>query len=69
MKPQTLSPQVLAKLGFANPLSYDIKPDGLLVILDKSGRKFKLPKKDYEPLLECPVKSPARSRKSKPTGD
>lgn len=51
MKPENLTPDVLAKLGFSDPIDYDVKSDGLLVVIDKSGCKFKMPKLDYENLL------------------
>jgi len=52
MKPENLTPDVLAKLGFMNPKDFDVKPDGELVILDKTYQKFKFAKKDYENLLK-----------------
>lgn len=52
LKPENLTPVVLAKLGYIHPIDYDVKSDGQLVVIDKTGRKFKLPKKDYENLLE-----------------
>jgi len=68
LKSQTLSHVVLAKLGFSNPLDYDIKPDGLLVVVDSTGRKYSLPRKDYEDLLDAPAspENPPSKRGRKP---
>jgi len=68
LKPSTLTPQVLEKLGFSNPLDYDIKPDGLLVVVDSTGRKYSLPRKDYEDLLDAPgpAENPPSKRGRKP---
>lgn len=65
MKPENLTFPVLAKLGFAHPIDYDVKSNGLLVVLDKSGRKYQLPKEDYENLLED---SPQLVKAAKPRG-
>lgn len=51
MKPNNLTPVVLAKLGFEKPIDFDVKPDGWLVVLDYNGQKYSLPKKDWEPSL------------------
>lgn len=68
MKPSTLTPLVLEKLGFPTPLDYDIKPDGLLVVVDAAGRKYSLPRKDYESLLDAPgsPENPPSKRGRKP---
>ena len=68
MKPSTLTPLVLEKLGFSKPLDYAIKPDGLLVVVDSTGRKYSLPRKDYEILLDAPGSSenPSSKRGRKP---
>ena len=42
---------VLAKLGFPKPLDYDVKPDGSLAVVDSSGQKYVLPRKDWEGLV------------------
>lgn len=62
MKPSTLTPLVLEKLGFSTPIDFDIKPDGLLVVVDSSGRKYSLPRKDYEDLLSEPLALPCQSQ-------
>ena len=68
MKSINLTTQVLAKLGFSNPLDYDIKSDGLLVVVDAAGRKYSLPRKEYESLLDAPgpAENPPSKRGRKP---
>ena len=52
MKPENVTYLVLAKLGFADPVDFDVKSDGELVVLDKTCQKYKFSKKDYENLLD-----------------
>ena len=58
MKPKSLTPLVLAKLGFPKPLDYDVKPDGSLAVVDSNGQKYILPKKDWEGLVNDELKRP-----------
>jgi hypothetical protein len=52
MKPEFLTTQILEKLGFSDPVDFDVKPDGELVVLDRTYQKYKFSKKDYENLLD-----------------
>lgn len=51
MKPTTITPLILQKLGFPHPIDYDVKPDGTLAVIDYNGQKFVIPYKDYSALL------------------
>ncbi len=51
MKPTTITPLILQKLGFPHPMDYDVKPDGTLAVIDYNGQKFVIPYKDYSALL------------------
>lgn len=52
MKPDFLTPEVLEKLGFSDPVDFDVKDDGELVVLDRTYQKYKFSKKDYGNLLD-----------------
>jgi len=52
VKPENVTYLVLAKLGFVDPVDFDVKSDGELVVLDRTCQKYKFAKKDYENLLE-----------------
>ena len=65
MKPTTITPLILQKLGFPHPMDYDVKPDGTLAVIDSNGQKFVIPYKDYSLLLDEPaVKSVPKTTKS-----
>ena len=67
MKPSTITPIILQKLGFPHPMDYDVKPDGTLAVIDYNGQKFVIPYKDYSALLSESDGTVTATKKRKPS--